>query len=86
MRRLAVLLAVLAFPACGGSMPPTPGTTPASPASGGGNAWTALAPLLEARQEIGLAELQGRIYAARRLSAGPQQREHSKGSVSRSSK
>jgi N-acetylneuraminic acid mutarotase len=62
MRRLPVLLALLAFPACGGSMPPAPGST--SSPSGGGNAWTALAPLLEARQEVGVAELQGRIYVA----------------------
>jgi N-acetylneuraminic acid mutarotase len=31
---------------------------------GGGNTWTTLAPLLEPRQEIGVIELQGRIYAA----------------------
>ena len=36
----------------------------ASAPPGGGNTWSALAPLLEARQEVGVGELLGRIYVA----------------------
>jgi N-acetylneuraminic acid mutarotase len=61
---LAVLLVTLAAPACGGSAPPTAAPAPGVSPAGGGNAWTALAPMLEARQELGVAELRGRIYAA----------------------
>ncbi len=59
----SLLLFVLAIAGCRRSTEPTPVPSPSAP-PGGGNTWTALAPLLEPRQEVGVAELQGRIYVA----------------------
>lgn len=59
MRRGRLLLAGLAvLPACGGSAGRDPGGTPA------GDGWATLAPMSEARQEVGVAALGDRIYVA----------------------
>jgi N-acetylneuraminic acid mutarotase len=63
VRRRATLSLALAVLGCNRSTEPTP-VPSASVPPGGGNTWATLAPLLEARQEVGVAELQGRIYVA----------------------
>lgn len=60
------LLLTLPAVACGGSDAPAPSTT----APGAGNTWATLAPLNEPRQEVGVAELGGRIYVAGGFRAG----------------
>jgi N-acetylneuraminic acid mutarotase len=62
--RLRPLVCLLAFfAACNRSTEPTP-VPSASVPPGAGNTWAPLAPLLEARQEVGVGELLGRIYVA----------------------
>jgi N-acetylneuraminic acid mutarotase len=62
--RLRPLVCLLAFfAACNRSTEPTP-VPSASVPPGAGNTWAPLAPLLEARQEVGVGELLGRIHVA----------------------
>jgi N-acetylneuraminic acid mutarotase len=59
--RFFILALALILPRCGaGTMPPSPSASPSGP----GDTWTPLTPLNEARQEVGVAALEGRIYVA----------------------
>jgi len=57
---LACLAGGLAGVACSPADAPEP--SPSAPPVGTGGSWAQAAPLREARQEVGVAELQGRIY------------------------
>lgn len=56
------LMAVLALPACESPQEPAPPLP--SPSTVPGNAWATLAPMLEARQEVCVGVVAGRIYVA----------------------
>src|SRR5687768_14076769 len=61
MRRAIVAVIGVALVSCG-SEAPGPAETP--PPTGAGGAWTALAPMLEARQEVCVAVVGGRVFVA----------------------
>lgn len=60
-RKRLILAIVFALPGCGSGDPPGSPGAPAASASDGG-AWATATPMREPRQEVGVAEISGRIY------------------------